>query len=98
MAYRLWAEQPFTLHYFVRAREHAAFADLLETRALRAQVRFHYAVMPAQMEHYLTACLDAGSREAHVYTCGPAPFMDAVVSAAASRSEDAIHLEHFQHR
>jgi vanillate O-demethylase ferredoxin subunit len=80
MAYRLWAEQkPFTLHYFVRAREHAAFADLLETH-LAARVRFHYAVMPAQMEHYLTACLDAGSRQAHVYTCGPAPFMDAVVT------------------
>ncbi|MAF05305.1 MULTISPECIES: PDR/VanB family oxidoreductase [unclassified Herbaspirillum] len=97
MAYRLWAEQkPFTLHYFVRAREHAAFADLLENAPFAAQVRFHYAVMPAQMDHYLTACLAAGSKEAHVYTCGPAPFMDAVVKcAAASRSEEAIHLEHF---
>ncbi|WP_039788797.1 PDR/VanB family oxidoreductase [Herbaspirillum huttiense] len=98
MAYRLWAEQkPFTLHYFVRAREHAAFADLLENAPFAAQVRFHYAVMPAQMDHYLTACLEAGSKEAHVYTCGPAPFMDAVVKcAAANRSEEAIHLEHFQ--
>ncbi|MFS2114926.1 PDR/VanB family oxidoreductase [Herbaspirillum frisingense] len=98
MAYRLWAEQkPFTLHYFVRAREHAAFADLLETAPFAARVRFHYAVMPAQMEHYLKACLDAGSPQAHVYTCGPAPFMDAVVKcAAANRSDDAIHLEHFQ--
>jgi len=97
MAYRLWAEQkPFTLHYFVRAREHAAFADLLENAPFAAQVRFHYAVMPAQMDHYLTVCLEAGSKEAHVYTCGPAPFMDAVVKCAAvSRSEEAIHLEHF---
>lgn len=97
MAYRLWADQKrFTLHYFVRAREHAAFVDLLETAPFAAQVRFHYAVMPAQMDHYLHACLEAGSQEAHVYTCGPAPFMDAVVQCAArTRSEDAIHLEHF---
>jgi len=49
------------------------------------------------MDHYLNVCLDAAGAEAHVYTCGPAPFMDAVVkSAARHRAEEAIHLEHFQ--
>jgi len=60
-------------------------------------VRFHYGVQPADMDHYLDVCLDAASAEAHVYTCGPAPFMDAVVkSAARHRADEAIHLEHFQ--
>ncbi|EJN00320.1 PDR/VanB family oxidoreductase [Herbaspirillum sp. YR522] len=98
MAYQLWAGQrKFTLHYFVRAREHAAFADLMDSAPFAAHVRFHYGVQPSDMDHYLNACLDAASAEAHVYTCGPAPFMDAVVkSAARHRSEEAIHLEHFQ--
>jgi vanillate O-demethylase ferredoxin subunit len=98
MAYQLWAgQQKFTLHYFVRAREHAAFADLMDSAPFAANVRFHYGVQAGDMAHYLDVCLDAASAEAHVYTCGPAPFMDAVVkSAARHRAEEAIHLEHFQ--
>lgn len=98
MAYRLWAEgKTFTLHYFVRAREHAAFAELLDAAPFAGHVRFHYAVQPSDMAHYLNACMDAANDAAHVYTCGPAPFMDAVVaSAARKRPEEAIHLEHFQ--
>jgi ferredoxin-NADP reductase len=98
MAYRLSAQnQKFTVHYFARAREHAAFAELLEAPPLAGHVRFHYGVAVDQLEHYLSACLAATDAQAHVYTCGPAPFMDIVVScAAANRSEDAIHLEHFK--
>jgi ferredoxin-NADP reductase len=97
MAYRLLARgETFTLHYFVRAREHAAFADLLDTPPFSGKVRFHYGVPPADMAHYLQACLDAAPSQAHVYTCGPAPFMDAVVACAArNRPEEFIHLEHF---
>src|SRR5450830_345648 len=98
MAYRLLAKgEQFTLHYFVRAREHAAFADLLDAPPFAGKVRFHYGVLPADLTHYLQACLDAAPAHAHVYTCGPAPFMDAVVaSAARNRPEETIHLEHFQ--
>jgi ferredoxin-NADP reductase len=98
MAYRLLSKgEKFTLHYFVRAREHAAFSDLLDAPPFAGNVRFHYGVAPADMAHYLQACLDAASAHAHVYTCGPAPFMDAVVACASlNRPEDAIHLEHFQ--
>lgn len=98
MAYKLWAEQKkFTLHYFVRSREYAAFAELMDQAPFAGHIRFHYGVQPSDMEHYLNACLDAAAVDAHVYTCGPVPFMDAVVkSAARHRAEDAIHLEHFQ--
>ncbi|MFL9926887.1 PDR/VanB family oxidoreductase [Herbaspirillum lusitanum] len=98
MGYRLMARgEKFTLHYFVRSREYAAFADLLDAPPFAGHVRFHYGVQPADMDHYLQACLDAADAKAHVYTCGPAPFMDAVVACAArSRPEEAIHLEHFK--
>lgn len=98
MAYRLIGQgQAFTLHYFTRGPEHTAFADLLGAPPFAQHVRFHYGVQREAMAHYLDACLKAASPQAHVYTCGPAPFMAAVVaSAAQSRGEDAIHLEHFQ--
>lgn len=98
MAYRLIGRgEKFTLHYFARAREYAAFADLLDVLPFAGNVRFHYGVQRANMARYLQACLDAADPQAHVYTCGPAPFMDAVVaSASRSRPEEAIHLEHFK--
>jgi ferredoxin-NADP reductase len=98
MAYRLVEQgQAFTLHYFTRGPEHTAFAELLGAPPFFHHVRFHYGVRREEMAHYLEACLNAASAQAHVYTCGPAPFMDAVVAcAASSRSEEAIHLEHFQ--
>jgi ferredoxin-NADP reductase len=98
MAYRLIAEnKTFTLHYFTRAPEHTAFAQLLGQPPFAHHVRFHYGVQPDAMEHNLQSCLDAASPAAHVYTCGPAPFMQAVVQCAArDRSDDVIHLEHFQ--
>src|SRR5450830_451293 len=98
MAYKLMAEgRRFTLHYFARAREYAAFSNLLDAPPFAGKVRFHYGVQGNEMAHYLQACLDAADPQAHVYTCGPAPFMDAVVACASlNRPEDAIHLEHFQ--
>lgn len=98
MAYDLIARaKPFTLHYFARAQEHAAFAELLGAAPFAGHVRFHYGVAPEALPHYLQACLAAGGPDAHVYTCGPAPFMQLVVdNAALDRSDDAIHLEHFQ--
>jgi ferredoxin-NADP reductase len=98
MAYRLSASgERFTLHYFARARAHAAFAGVLDAAPFAGRVRFHYGVEPAQLEHALQACLEAGGDQAHVYTCGPGPFMQLVVACAArSRTEDAIHVEHFK--
>jgi ferredoxin-NADP reductase len=98
MAYRLVERgHAFTLHYFVRSPEYAAFADLLAAPPFAHHVRFHYGVARADMPRYIDACMNAASPQAHVYTCGPAPFMDAVVACAVrSRGEEAVHLEHFQ--
>lgn len=100
MAYALAARGArYTLHYFVRAPEHAAFAELLASPPFAPHVRLHYGVAPAQLAQTLRAELARATTgaAAHVYTCGPAPFMELVVAAAGiDRPDDQIHLEHFQ--
>lgn len=98
MAYALAADNArYTLHYFARSAEECAFADLLAREPFAANVRFHYAVQRDGLDTRLDECLAQGSNAAHVYTCGPAPFMDRVVARASiNRPTDAIHLEHFK--
>jgi ferredoxin-NADP reductase len=92
-------DTPWTLHYFARSAADAAFAGLLARDPFAAHVRFHYGLQPEALDAALDAGLAAAATggAAHVYTCGPAPFMDRVVArAAVGRPEDAIHLEHFK--
>jgi vanillate O-demethylase ferredoxin subunit len=97
MAYRLTENgQPWRLHYFARSAEYAAFSALL-AETFAGHVQFHYGVEPGDMEAALSDCLNQSGSAAHVYTCGPAPFMNKVVEVASrSRCDDFIHLEHFQ--
>ena len=97
MAYRLLRQrQRFVLHYFARSPEHAAFLPLLSRAPFSAYVTFHFGVAREQLDAVLGDCL-AGSREGtHVYTCGPAPFMERVVAIGETRvAPEAIHLERF---
>ncbi|MDT6995687.1 PDR/VanB family oxidoreductase [Burkholderia cenocepacia] len=86
----------YRLHYFARSRAHAAFVDALSVEPFASHVTFHYGVEPDALAAELGRCVESIDPTAHVYTCGPGPFMDAVVAAAARRiPEDAIHLERF---
>ncbi|WP_175943562.1 PDR/VanB family oxidoreductase [Burkholderia pyrrocinia] len=86
----------YRLHYFARSREHAAFVDELLAEPFASHVTFHYGVEPDALATELRRCVESIDVRAHVYTCGPGPFMDAVVAAAATRiPEDSIHLERF---
>ncbi|RQU14733.1 oxidoreductase [Burkholderia cenocepacia] len=86
----------YRLHYFARSRDHAAFVDELSAEPFASHVTFHYGVEPDALAAELGRCIESIDLEAHVYTCGPGPFMDAVVAAAATRiPENAIHLERF---
>ncbi|AOJ18303.1 ferredoxin [Burkholderia cenocepacia] len=86
----------YRLHYFARSRAHAAFVDALSAEPFASHVTFHYGVEPDALTAELGRCVESIDLKAHVYTCGPGPFMDAVVTAAARRiPEDAIHLERF---
>lgn len=96
-AYRLWArEARFTLHYFARSREAAAFVQVIEASAFAGNVRFHYGVAPDRIPEALRECISGARAGAQVYTCGPAAFMQAVVDETdTARPDCTVHLEHF---
>jgi vanillate O-demethylase ferredoxin subunit len=97
MAYRLLKhQQRFVLHYFARSAEHAAFLPLLSRAPFSDYVRFHFGVEREQLDAALADCLTSAHEGTHLYTCGPAPFMDRVVAIGETRvTPEAIHLERF---
>ncbi|QSN64116.1 PDR/VanB family oxidoreductase [Caballeronia sp. M1242] len=98
MAYRLAARNArFTLHYFARSERHAAFMTLLTRAPFESHVKLHFGVQRDALPAALDACLRDAGPDAHVYTCGPAPFMDLVVDRAqAHLPAESIHLERFK--
>ncbi|EKS71013.1 MULTISPECIES: PDR/VanB family oxidoreductase [Caballeronia] len=98
MAYRLVASNArFTLHYFARSEAHAAFMTLLTRAPFNAYVKLHFGVERHEQRDKLDECIRDAGPNAHVYTCGPSAFMDAVVETAQARlPADAIHLERFK--
>lgn len=86
--------RPWTLHYCARNRARAAFYE--ELAALGpGSVRFHFD--DEQQGRYFDAgaALAAGPKQAHIYTCGPAPLMQAVAAAGAGRPAERLHFEWF---
>lgn len=98
MAYRLIARRAsFTLHYFARSEKHAAFKTLLARAPFDQHVKLHFGVDREALPASLDACLRDVGPDAHVYTCGPSPFMDMVVQAAQTYlPSESIHLERFK--
>jgi vanillate O-demethylase ferredoxin subunit len=97
MAYRLLKQQErFVLHYFARSAEHAAFLPLLSRAPFSDYVKLHFGVAREQLDAVLGDCLANAREGTHVYTCGPAPFMERVVAIGETRvASEAIHLERF---
>jgi ferredoxin-NADP reductase len=84
----------FTLYYKARTRAQAAFIPELERVAWRDRVEFFFSdERRLNVGDVINNCGDGD----HVYTCGPAGFMDAVYSAAMSRGlpDEALHREYF---
>lgn len=89
----------FTLCVFARSRAHLPFADALA--ALGPRVRLHLdepagaeGGHPAQHLD-IPALLRQPGPGTHLYLCGPAGFMQAVLAAAAHWPEERVHLEYF---
>jgi len=97
MAYRLVRQRvPFNLHYFARSRQQAAFLSQLSAPPFAEHVEVHLQVPRDALDQTLHACIGNAGNRAHLYTCGPAPFMERVVKAAAAYlPEEAIHFERF---
>ncbi len=85
----------YELHYAYRSPEHAAFADTLLSGPHRERVHLYVDSLGQQLDvNGLIESLDDG---AHVYVCGPAPLIEAVLGAAARRGlpPRRVHREQF---
>lgn len=86
----------FELQYFTRSIPYAAFHDLLSTPEFKGKIHFHYALEPEAVKSYLRKHLWHRPDGAHLYLCGPRPFMDLVESTAeVTWPPEAVHLEYF---
>lgn len=88
---------PFRLEYFVRSMEHAAFASALKDAPFRDYVRFHPGVGRDALEEFAYEQLGSpSSGNAHLYICGPAPFMELIERVTkTSWAEGTVHTEYF---
>ena len=87
-------EADFTLYYKARTRAQAAFIAELQSVSWASRVRFHFSD-----ENQLDVSDVLGDYRPgdHLYTCGPAEFMDAVYAAALAHGwqGDSLHREYF---
>ncbi|WP_233151782.1 PDR/VanB family oxidoreductase [Pelomonas sp. KK5] len=87
----------FELAAFSRSLDHLAFRADLETGKLAPSSRIHHGLSRDDTEAALRAHLSARRENAHIYLCGPAPFMATgqALARALGWPEEAIHIEHF---
>lgn len=86
----------FEMQYFCRSAAHAAFRDVLSSPAFEGKVSFQYGLDASAVQAHLRELLKDHPEGAHLYLCGPRPFMDMVESAAAPLwPQGAIHREYF---
>jgi vanillate O-demethylase ferredoxin subunit len=96
MAYQLLARgNSFSFDYFARSNDPVAFAEEIRRTALAPRTTFHLGLSGEAVRQALATLLDPVPSNAHVYTCGPSPFMQAVREAVAARPDLVLHLEYF---
>ncbi len=89
---------PFTLHYYVKSRESAAFIRELSRLFHYGECAVHASCEGESPRTHLAQDLSAPHAGLHVYTCGPAEFMAKVreVATANDWAETHVHSEAFQ--
>lgn len=87
----------FELHYCTRSVERTAFFKNLQSSEFSSKVNFHHAGAPISQRLDIAAVVSTPAAGKHLYVCGPAGFMDAVLSnaRAAGWQESALHREYF---
>ncbi|RKT26911.1 vanillate O-demethylase ferredoxin subunit [Paraburkholderia sp. RAU2J] len=87
----------FELHYCARSQSRAAFVQRLVRAPFAGRARFHFSDERAEQRFDIERVLDSQSPRTHLYICGPAGFIDAVLCAARNRgwSERQLHCERF---
>jgi vanillate O-demethylase ferredoxin subunit len=98
MARRLHtAGADFEMHYNCRSRARMAFRDEILRSAFAHRASFHFDDEGPGQKLDLDASLAACEPEVHLYVCGPAGFINAVVQAAKRHGwpDSQVHLEFF---
>ncbi|AOI72388.1 PDR/VanB family oxidoreductase [Burkholderia ubonensis] len=91
----LRAGRPLAFHYFVRSADAAAYGATLASQ-LASVATVHTGLTPDATGGAIAAIVGAMDPRAHLYFCGPAPFMAAVDAIARPALGDArLHHEHF---
>jgi len=87
----------FELHYCARSRSRAAFVPRIAAGQFVEQAFFHYDDEDAAQRLDLATVLATLDAHTHVYVCGPAGFIEWVLSTARSRGwpEAQLHVEYF---
>ncbi len=90
-------EAPFSLHYFARSRQRAAFVDELTHGNLASHSRISFDNQRQQSPQEFQEAFSGVDPAAQVYVCGPLRFMEAVTEQARSRgiAPENIHRELF---
>ncbi len=97
MAYELSAAgRQWHLHYFVTSHAKAAFRSLLERGGFAENTTMHVGLDGKGTRAQIETLVSERPAGAHLYICGPRPFMD-VVTAVAEKiwTKGSLHLEHF---
>lgn len=97
MAYELLEQgREFELHYCTRSAQRTAFKDELSQK-FAGRARVYHDDGPSEQRFDLAGTLSNAPAGAHLYVCGPAGFIDAVVNQASRSgwSQERVHREFF---
>ncbi|MES2257398.1 MAG: Rieske 2Fe-2S domain-containing protein [Pseudomonadota bacterium] len=89
-----YAGLPYSLHYFVRGKEHAAFGERLEKLG---GLQMHTGLAVEQVTAAVDAALADAGNARHIYACGPRPLIDLVQARARllGIASERVHFELF---
>jgi vanillate O-demethylase ferredoxin subunit len=89
--------KPFELHYCVRTAARAAFVRRMVQSPFSAHVHLHLDDGSPEQRLEIGQALGSSDDDAHVYVCGPAPFIGYVLENARARGwpEARLHREFF---
>jgi vanillate O-demethylase ferredoxin subunit len=87
----------FELHYCTRTAGRTAWVERVHASAFAHRVQIHHDDGPAAQKVDIAAVIASQPPGTHLYVCGPAGFMEAVLSAAraAGWPDSTLHREYF---
>jgi vanillate O-demethylase ferredoxin subunit len=87
----------FELHYCTRSRDRTAFLTRISQSSFAVRAHFHFDDESASQKLDIPCLLGSPDHATHLYVCGPAGFLEFVLSNARGQGwrEDRIHFEFF---